>query len=125
MVARVLVELKLQNTDKTFFYKIPSHLSIEVGMRVLVPFGKQELEGFVLEILEDKKDLELKNILKAVDDHAILNEELLKIGEYISKKTLCSLIQAYQTMLPSALKAKNNFMIPKKYVSYISLNMDY
>lgn len=125
MVARVLVELKLQNIDKTFFYKIPSHLSIEVGMRVLVPFGKQELEGFVLEILEDKKDLELKNILKAVDDHAILNEELLKIGEYISKKTLCSLIQAYQTMLPSALKAKNNFIIPKKYVSYISLNMDY
>ena len=54
MIAEVLVELKLKNTDKTYSYKIPSKLkdSIQVGMRVLVPFGKQKLEGFVLKITD-------------------------------------------------------------------------
>lgn len=126
MVARVLVELKLQNMDKTFSYLIPSNLSIKVGVRVLVPFGKQELEGFVLEIKEEEKaDYELKEILKVIDDKPVLNDELLKIGEYISKKTMSTLIQSYQTMLPSALKAKNNFNVSKKYLSYISLNVEY
>ena len=50
MVADVLVELKAKEIDQTFTYKIPSNLldKVEVGKRVLVPFGKQKLEGFVL-----------------------------------------------------------------------------
>jgi len=126
MVANVLVELKLQNIDKTFSYLIPNNLTVKKGCRVLVPFGKQELEGFVLEVKnKEDVDYELKEILKVIDDEPVLNDELLKIGEYISKKTMSTLIHAYQTMLPSALKAKNNFSVSKKYVSYIRLNVDY
>ena len=49
MVADVLVELKAKEIDQTFTYKIPSNLldKVEVGKRVLVPFGKQKLEGFL------------------------------------------------------------------------------
>ncbi len=126
MVAQVLVELKAKGIDQTFTYKIPSFLSVEKGMRVSVPFGKQKLEGFVLKVEEEQKtEFSLKDIEEVVDETPVLNDELLLIGKYISKKTLCNLISAYQTMLPSALKAKNNFRVPKKYVSYFSLNMPY
>jgi primosomal protein N' (replication factor Y) len=126
MVAHVLVELKAKGMDQTFTYHIPSFMHVEVGMRVLVPFGKQMLEGFVLKIEEEiKTDFELKDIIQIIDEKPVLNEELLKLGKYISRKTLCNLISAYQTMLPSALKAKNNFTVPKKYKTYLSLNMSY
>ena len=129
MYVDVLVELKAKKIDKTFTYLIPNSLKdkVKIGIRVLVPFGKQTLEGFVLNI-EDKKDIdyELKEIIDVIDLEPVLNEEMLELGKYISKKTLCNLINAYQTMLPTALKAHKNFKVNKKYISYIKLiDFDY
>ena len=128
MYADVLVELKVKKIDQTFTYIIPNELKekIFVGMRVLVPFGKQKLEGFVLNIHEENNsNYQMKKIISITDEKPVLNDELLKLGEYISKKTLSLKIQAYQTMLPSALKAKNNFNISKKYEKYLVLKIDY
>ena len=126
MVAKVLVELSNRNIDKCFTYNVPLELekNIKVGIRVEVPFGKQYLEGFVLELSSDACDeIELKDIKRLVDNEVILNDELLKLGEYIKDKTLCTLISAYQVMLPKALKAKNNTNINKLYEKYIELNI--
>ncbi len=54
-----------------------------------------------------------------IDTEPVLNAELLELGVYLSKKTMCNLIHAYQTMLPTALKAKKNTTISKKYEKYI------
>ncbi len=122
MIAEVLVEIKAKNIDKTFSYLIPTDMNVQIGIRVLVPFGKQKLEGFVLNVTDIKPDYSLKEIISVIDEEPILNKEMLRVGEYISKKTLCNLINAYQTMLPAALKAKNGRTINKKIVSYITLN---
>lgn len=124
MIAEVLVEI--QKIDKTFTYLIPSNLKVQIGIRVLVPFGKQKLEGFVVDI-KDKipSEYELKEIIDLVDETPILNKELLDLGKYLSKKTLCTLTSAYQTMLPTALKAKINNKITKKTVLYIRKIKDY
>lgn len=124
MYVEVLVELKAKQIDKTFTYIVPDSLKeqIKVGKRALVPFGKQKLEGFILKIL-DKIDVDysLKEIINVIDENPVINEEMLELGKYISKKTLCNLISAYQTMLPTALKAHNNFIVNKKYISIIKL----
>ena len=122
MVANVLVELSNRNIDKTFTYNIPNKLEnlIKVGIRVLVPFGKQTLEGFVLSISENtNSEIELKDIIKPIDDEVILNEELLKLCKFIKRKTLSTLISAYQVMLPKALKADKKTKINKSYESNI------
>ena len=127
MYADVLVELKAKGIDQTFTYKIPNNIkdTIKVGVRVQVPFGKQILEGFVLKIKDEYNlEYEVKEIIKQIDKNPVLNSELLELGNYMSKKYLCNLISCYQTMLPSALKAKNNFVIPKKYLTYIVLKND-
>ena len=126
MNCEVLVELKSKNIDKTFTYSIPKNLvdKIKVGIRVLVPFGKQKLEGFVLKISNDNKEYKLKDIIMVIDDEPVLNNELLELGKYISKKTLCNLITSYQIMLPTALKAKNGRVINKKYNTYLTLKRD-
>ncbi|MCI5835430.1 MAG: primosomal protein N' [Firmicutes bacterium] len=125
MVAQILTQIKSKQVDKTFTYKIPKELEpkIKVGIRVIIPFGKQKLEGFVLKIEEEKQyDYELKNILEVVDEYPILTDEMLELGKVISNKTLCTLVNAYQTMLPTSLKAKIGNHLNKKYETIIEIN---
>lgn len=122
MYAEVVVEFK--KIDKTFTYKIPDSLTVRVGMRVCVPFGKNTLEGFVIFIHDNTPSYLTKEIISLVDVNPVLNEEMIELGKYISKKTLCSLTSAYQTMLPKALKAKNGFKINVKYECYLEINND-
>ena len=81
MYIKVLVELSAFNIDKTFTYYVSDELKdkIKIGIRVLVPFNNQELEGFVLEILNDISDeYEIKKIIDVIDSEVILNNELLE-----------------------------------------------
>ena len=117
MYADILVEVGA--LDKTFTYKINDKDAL-IGMRVLVPFGNRKLEGFILRIYEDGEfDYEVKEIISLVDDHPVINKEMMELGKYISKKTLSSLISVYQTMLPAALKARSRVKINKKYLTYV------
>ena len=123
MTVNVLVELSNRNVDKYFTYNVPKEYEddIKIGIRVKVPFGKQMLEGFVMEI-NDITDMELKDISSIVDKDIILNDELIKLGAFLKEKTLCTLISAYQAMLPKALKAQNKTNIGKSYTKIIELN---
>ncbi len=122
MIVEVLIEIKAWKQDRTFSYHVPPLLEtqVEIGKRVCVPFQNRELEGFIVGYSENV-DYEVKDIITVIDEEPVLNKELLELGKYISKKTLCNLISAYQTMLPTALKVHKNKKINKKYVSYIVL----
>ena len=125
MVIGVLVELSNKNIDKVFDYLVPKQLedNIKVGIRVEVPFGRQTLEGFVLEIKdENSSNYELKEIISIKDSDIILNEELLELGKVMSKNTLATLISCYQVMLPKALKAKQGSVVNKKFDTYYRVN---
>ena len=125
MVVNVLVELSNKNIDKTFDYLVPPFLvdKAKIGVRVIVPFGNMTLEGFILDN-KDSDRTDLKEIIDIVDDDIVLTDELLELGKRISNETLSTLISAYQTMLPKALKAKHNTKVNKKYVKYYYLNPD-
>lgn len=125
MIIGVLVELSNKNIDRVFDYSVPDCFldKIKLGIRVKVPFGKMELEGFVVEI-KGSSDVEVKDILDVIDDEAILNSELLELGKKMQEDTLATLISCYQIMLPKALKAKNGQVINKKFDTYYYLNKD-
>ena len=125
MLASVIIEYSVKSLNKVFDYKIPSSLTntIKVGHKVIVPFASKEVEGFVLKIHNNiDETLEYRSIIKIVDSDFYLNEELLKLGDYMSKSLLCNLISCYQVMLPKALKASINTNINKKYETKIALN---
>ena len=108
MVAQVLVGIKTTHIDKTFSYKIPSFMNeqISVGSRVLVPFGKQRLEGFVIDIVDNidtdylfithtigagEEDYVLNNIpqeIKAKFKNIIVTEAGCVISTHCGKNTL-------------------------------------
>lgn len=125
MTCNCLVELSHVFLEKTFTYLVPDSLKedIKVGMRVEVPFGKQLLEAFVMEISSENIDTSnLKEIVRLVDTYPILNDELIKIGKFIKNTTLSSLMASYQVMLPKALKAKNKVNMKIKKEKYLKLN---
>ena len=125
MYADVLIEYNSKAVDQTFTYIIPETLkeTIKVGMKVLVPFANRIINGFVTNIKdENNSEYELKEIKEIVDEYFCLNEELMKMGAYLQSKTLCTKIAAYQTMLPSSLKVKDQKSNYSKYLVYIELN---
>ena len=125
MLADVLVEVITKGNEKTFTYHIPDGMNANIGMRALVPFGPRKIEGFIVKIYDEVElDYEVKDIIKLVDDKPVLNEEMLELGKYISKKTLSSLTLAYQTMLPRALKAREKNNINKKMVRFVRVIRD-
>lgn len=109
MYANVIIEYGVKSLNKVFIYKIPDALvgKIKKGMKVHVPFGHQEIEGFVLSLTSEVEfDKEIKEIISITDENIYLDEELLSLGKYMSDYYLCSMITAYQTMLPVGLKVK-------------------
>ncbi len=126
MYANVLVEYNVKALDKTFTYKVADKIknTLKVGMKVKVPFGHTYVNGFVIDMSNHfQGDIsKLKEVSVIEDPHLVLNQELLELGVYLKEKTLCSLIGAYQTMLPSSLKIKNQKSKYDLETSYISLN---
>ena len=123
MFASVLISYEVKSLDKTFTYKIPSNLSIKIGMKVRVPFGNKLINGFVIDILDNYDgNYEIKEIKEVVNEGFYLNKELLKLGNFIKEKTLCSLMTAYETMLPKGLKTKSIKSDYSTYDKYLILN---
>lgn len=127
MYAEVLIEYKVKSLDRSFTYIVPEYLQdrLKVGMKVSVPFGQgdSEINGFVTNIKYDSNLGNLKSIKSITDEELVLNEELMELGKYLRDTTLCTLISAYQTMLPSSLKIKDIKSNFQKYDTYIKLKM--
>jgi len=125
MYAEVLIEYPTKKIDKYFTYKVPDNLinKLKKGMKVKIPFGNKIINGFVMKVLDTfNSEYELKEIVDIVDSELILNEELMELGIFIQINTLCPLISAYQTMLPSSLKIKDNNTDYNFYKTYLELN---
>ncbi|MBU8907064.1 primosomal protein N' [Desertibacillus haloalkaliphilus] len=108
MIARVIVDVPTGQTDRLFDYLIPNQWQgvINVGMRVVVPFGPRHIQGFVIDITSSSEVKKLKSIVDVLDLTPVLTEELLELGEWLTETTLCFKISAYQVMLPAAMRSK-------------------
>ncbi|MFQ5834586.1 MAG: primosomal protein N' [bacterium] len=97
---KVVLNLPL---NRSFSYRVPADLEarVKIGGRVLVPFTKRNLTGFVVgETKEKEAKANLREILKVIDDLPPLRDSLLKLGRWISEYYYCSLGQALHSVLP-------------------------
>ena len=126
MYAEVAIEYPVKSLDKSFTYLVPKEFynTIKVGMKVTVPFGNKVLNGIVTQINDIKPDYDIKPIKSLENTECILNEEQMDIASFLQKETLCTMISAYQTMLPPALKIKTQDTNYDKYDIYVELNSD-
>lgn len=116
--AEIVVDAPLSSGNERFDYIIPDALKDEVklGSRVLVPFGKRNLEGYVIHLKESSEVERVKEILEVLDEEPPLNAELIELGKYMSERYLCPLFLSLQAMVPASLRSK--------YIKWIEWNKE-
>ncbi|MED3709862.1 primosomal protein N' [Peribacillus frigoritolerans] len=107
-IASVIVDVPAKQTDREFDYRIPEKWNqvIKPGMRVIVPFGPRMVQGFVTGLKAKSDFAKLRFIKEPMDLEPIINDELLQLGDWLTKEAMCFKISSLQAMLPAAMKAK-------------------
>jgi len=109
-VAEVVVEIRTKALDRHFDYWVPASLqsSVQLGQRVLVPFGRKTCQGYVVALHQRDEeavvDRRMKTILSALDDRPVLTLDLLLLTEWLTKRYVCTRLEAIQAVLPSAFR---------------------
>lgn len=108
--AQVIVDVPAMQTNRPYTYELPQELQdqAQVGMRVIVPFGKGErqIQGFIVG-LTDEYELAIapKRVTSLMDLAPVLNNEALQLADWLAQKTFSFKIRCLQVMLPNAMRA--------------------
>ena len=106
--ADVILPLPLK---QFFTYSIPDSLSkdIEVGKRIIVQFGSRKIYTAIVHSIHENepKEYKTKNIVSVLDDKPIVNEQQLKLWQWIADYYLCSIGEVFKAALPSGLKLES------------------
>lgn len=113
--AQIILPLNLKGT---FTYKVPEDFlsKIQIGMRVLVPFGGKKIYTGVV----SDTDVEFsgafvpKEIISLLDETPILPPEQLKFWQWISDYYLCNIGEIYRFAFPGSLKLESETYIKVK-----------
>lgn len=101
----VIVEIPGRQGNKPFHYRVPVDLQpITVGSRVLVPFGRRTVPGYVVGYSAPPPGIDIKYIKKLVG--AGVNEELMALARWMTHKYLCSLSDSLHCVLGAGREAK-------------------
>ncbi len=121
LVAHVAVDKVALHFDKDYSYSVPETLrgAIQVGARVLVPFGggNRRRQGLVLSLCEEHCESPLKPVAELVDEAPLITAELLELVSFLKRQTLCTWYEAARLVLPTGL----NMQISSEY----SVSADY
>lgn len=82
---------------------------IEVGMRVLIPFGGKKIyTGIVAELFDDFEETFVpKEIINLLDSQPIVPKQQLEFWNWMSSYYLCNLGEIYRFAFPSSLKLES------------------
>ena len=103
--ADVIIPLPLQDD---YTYSIPDEIveSVQVGCRVLVPFGQRKSYIGVVRRLHDNPPTgyKVKPLSRLIDSAPVVLPRQLELWEWIAKYYICPLGDVYNAALPAGLK---------------------
>ncbi|MFU8773449.1 MAG: DEAD/DEAH box helicase, partial [Anaerolineales bacterium] len=105
MPVYVEVSVNVPQVTSLFHYHLPPELEghIAPGHLVEVPFGKQQVHGVVLRLLEVPQVAETRAVSDLVDRQVVLTEAQIQLAQYLSESTLAPLSSCINLMLPPGL----------------------
>ena len=107
--AKVIVKNNSRYTDNLFTYKVPEFLvdDLQIGHRVLVPFGKgnKPIEAYVFLITEKVEDnIDFKEIFDILDEYPIFKEEDISLIKWMKNRYLCTYMDCILLLHPKGFK---------------------
>ncbi|MCP3874844.1 MAG: primosomal protein N' [Desulfobacteraceae bacterium] len=88
---------------KSYTYELPEHMKgvCSLGMRVLVPFGKRRVTGYIISGQMTCEGFRAKKVLDILDDHPLFPESEIKFFKWISDYYIHPLGGVIKSALPS------------------------
>src|SRR6266480_317371 len=91
---------------RTFVYRLTE--SVETGCRVIVPFRRRDVEGFVVGLRQDApRDLEVHDIRSVVDRSPLLRPDIFKLCRWIADYYVSPIGEVLKAALPPGITAKH------------------
>lgn len=128
MIAEVIVDISNSEVDKVFDYSIDGHSEAKEGFRVLVSFGKMQVEGYIVALKEttDCPPEKLKSIISVIDPYPVINPELMRLCRFMVDKYHLRMVDVLRLCLPSQMRTGSvkELVIKRAYVSERYKNED-
>ena len=107
MIAEVIIDSKARKLNRKFDYKVPKNLEelVDVGSRVLVPFGNfKTLEQAYIIKIKDKSEFEVKEIAGLEEN---LTEDKIEMSRWMARKYFANVSECIKLMLTPGTSSKN------------------
>ena len=114
LYAEIIIDISAEELDKAFTYAVPEELKDKLypGVRVNVPFGNggRKRKGVVIALSTRSglRDDKIKYIDSLIDGAPDIEQELIRLADYMSKEYGCTMNQALMTVLPVKAKVRKN-----------------
>lgn len=116
MVYEVIVDISNSEIDKVFDYHSP--FDVDVGYRVLVPFGRRQIEGFVIGKKEHADTHhDIKDIIMKLDDYPVILPEMVALARHMSKSNL-RFIDCLRLFIPAKLRGGRVKVLKRNYLYF-------
>lgn len=111
--ASVVIDHNNLKFNRFYDYLVPTGLRpfVEVGSRVLVPFGSRLLEGYIVDLPEIPGTSKvLKEINQMIDKNPLLNKESIELARWMSDTYLCSMAAALRCQIPPSPRGRKQLI---------------
>lgn len=98
----VAIALPVYNT---FTYSVPENLTelVSIGKRVLVPFGRRRVTGYMLGYCQDDRQKDIKHILDVLDEEPLFPASLIPFFKWTADYYLHPIGDVIKSALPKGL----------------------
>ncbi len=99
------IAVNVPSVAGVFDYAVPDDLAgkLSVGKLVVVPFGKQRVQGVILRFVDQPAVANTKEILELIDPLPVLTSTQIALAEWMAEETLSPLAAIVNLMVPSGL----------------------
>ena len=109
----VEVAINLPQISDSFHYHLPAELTgaVAPGSLVIVPFGRQRVQGVVLRTVDSPEVSQTKPVEELVDEKPALTPAQIELAHWMAEETLAPLGACISQMLPPGLSQRTDTLI--------------
>lgn len=104
-IAKIAIQAATYAIDKPYDYLVPDTLTVSVGVRVVVPFGRgnRRSEGMILALEQGTPNRQLKAVETVLDETPPLSLRQIRMALWMCKRYFCTFYEALHAILPIGL----------------------
>ncbi len=105
MISFVQIVVNVPAIAGVFDYAVPESLAgrVGIGHLVIVPFGKQTVQGVVFRFIDQPSMRDVKEVIELVDPEPVLTQAQIALAEAMAESTLAPLAAVAGLFLPVGL----------------------